>query len=95
MPSTNTHATAAGVARIYRALLEPGRLLSPALLAEATSPQSVGYCPVLGEEVTFGLGFKPTTARRPFGPNPAPSGTSAPAGPWGSPTPMPGWPSAT
>jgi CubicO group peptidase (beta-lactamase class C family) len=71
VPSTNMHATATGVARIYQALLEPGRLLSPGLLAEATSPQSVGYCPVLGEEVTFGLGFKPTTPRRPFGPNPS------------------------
>ena len=71
VPSTNTHATATGVARIYRALLEPGRLLSTDLLAEATSPQSVGYCPVLGEEATFGLGFTPTTTRRPFGPNPS------------------------
>ena len=71
IPSTNTHATAAGVARIYQALLEPARLLSPALLAEAASPQSTGYCPVLGEEVTFGLGFNPTTSRRPFGPNPS------------------------
>jgi len=71
IPSTNTHATATGVARIYRALLEPGRLLSPILLAEATSPQSVGFCPVLGAEVTFGLGFAPTTPRRPFGPNPS------------------------
>ena len=25
---------------------------------------------MLGEEITFGLGFKPTVARRPFGPNP-------------------------
>jgi CubicO group peptidase (beta-lactamase class C family) len=70
VPSTNCHATATGIARIYSALLEPGHLLSPELLAEAASPQSVGFCPVLGEEVTFGLGFKPTTARRPFGPNP-------------------------
>jgi CubicO group peptidase (beta-lactamase class C family) len=70
VPSTNGHATAAGVARLYAALLETGRLLSPGLLAEATSPQSEGYCPVLGEEVTFGLGFKPTVPRRPFGPNP-------------------------
>jgi CubicO group peptidase (beta-lactamase class C family) len=69
VPSTNGHATAAGVARIYEALLEPGTLLSSDLLAEATRPQSQGYCPVLGEDVTFGLGFKPTTARRPFGPN--------------------------
>jgi CubicO group peptidase (beta-lactamase class C family) len=71
IPSTNSHATAAGVARVYQGLLEPGLLLSPGLLAEATSPQSVGFCPVLGEEVTFGLGFKPTTVRRPFGPNPS------------------------
>ena len=40
------------------------------LLAEATSPQSQGYCPILHEDVTFGLGFKPTVPRRPFGPNP-------------------------
>ena len=70
VPSTNGHGTATGVARLYAALLEPGRLVSPELLAEATSPQSQGYCPVLGEEVTFGLGFKPTVPRRPFGPNP-------------------------
>jgi CubicO group peptidase (beta-lactamase class C family) len=50
-------------------LLQPGLILSADLLAEATSSQSSGYCPVLGEDVTFGLGFKPTTLRRPFGPN--------------------------
>jgi CubicO group peptidase (beta-lactamase class C family) len=70
VPSTNGHGTASGVARMYKGLLEPGQLLSDELLAEAASPQSSGYCPVLGEEVTFGLGFKPTTPRRPFGPNP-------------------------
>lgn len=70
VPSTNGHATATGIARVYAALLEPGRLLSPALLAEAVRPQSVGFCPVLGEEVTFGLGFKPTVPNRRFGPNP-------------------------
>lgn len=69
IPATNGHGTANGVARIYAALLVPDRLLSPALLAEATRPQSEGFCPTLGEEVTFGLGFKPTTPRRPFGPN--------------------------
>jgi len=71
VPSTNTHATSAGIARVYQGLLEPDLLVSPPLLAEATSAQSVGFCPVLGEEVTFGLGFKPTTPRRPFGPNPS------------------------
>ncbi len=70
IPSTNGHGTATGVARVYAALLEPGHLLSPGLLAEATRSQSEGYCPVLGEETTFGLGFKPTVPRRPFGPNP-------------------------
>ncbi|HEY4610203.1 MAG TPA: serine hydrolase domain-containing protein, partial [Ilumatobacteraceae bacterium] len=70
VPSTNGHGTANGMARIYSALLEPGRLLSSDLLAEATRPQSVGYCPVLGEEVSFGLGFQPTRPNRPFGPNP-------------------------
>jgi CubicO group peptidase (beta-lactamase class C family) len=70
VPSTNGHGTAAGVARFYAALLEPGRLISPGLLAEATSVQSEGFCPVLGEVMAFGLGFKPTIARRPFGPNP-------------------------
>jgi CubicO group peptidase (beta-lactamase class C family) len=70
IPSTNGHGTASGVARFYAALLEPHRLVSPSLLAEATSVQSEGYCPVLGEETAFGLGFKPTVAHRPFGPNP-------------------------
>ena len=69
VPSTNGHGSASGVARMYDALLA-GRLLSPELLAEATRPQSVGHCPVLGEDVTFGLGFQPTVPHRPFGPNP-------------------------
>jgi CubicO group peptidase (beta-lactamase class C family) len=70
VPSTNGHGTASGIARVYAGLLEPGRLLSSSLLSEATSSQSEGYCPILHEDVTFGLGFKPTTPRRPFGPNP-------------------------
>jgi len=70
IPSTNGHGTASGIARIYAALLEPGRLLSPGLLDEATRTQSQGFCPVLGEETSFGLGFKPTTPHRPFGPHP-------------------------
>ena len=70
VPSTNGHGTACGVACVYDALLQPGLLLSTELLSEAVSPQSEGYCPILHEEVTFGLGFKPTVPRRPFGPNP-------------------------
>lgn len=70
VPSTNGHGTARGVARMYDALLRPGTLVSPELLAEAVSPQSEGFCPILHEDVIFGLGFKPTAPRRPFGPNP-------------------------
>ncbi|MFZ4719864.1 MAG: serine hydrolase domain-containing protein [Ilumatobacteraceae bacterium] len=70
VPSTNCHSTAAGLARIYRALVEPGRLLSPALLQEATSVQAAGPCPVLGEDIAVGLGFVPTSERRPLGTNP-------------------------
>lgn len=70
VPSTNGHGSAGGVARFYSALLEPGRLLSTDLLSEATRVQSTGYCPVLREDTIFGLGFRPTVPRRPFGPNP-------------------------
>ena len=40
VPSTNGHGTAGGIARLYAALLEPGRLVSADLLNEATRPQS-------------------------------------------------------
>jgi CubicO group peptidase (beta-lactamase class C family) len=75
VPSTNLHATARGVARLYTALAARGALdgiavLDPDLLAEATSVQSEGWCPVLEREATFGLGFQPTRPDRPFGPNP-------------------------
>jgi CubicO group peptidase (beta-lactamase class C family) len=68
--STSGHGSAAGVARIYTELAVPDRLLSQDLLREATRAQSTGPCPILGEDVTFGLGFDPTTTRRPLGPNP-------------------------
>ncbi len=70
VPSTNAHATANGLARIYRVLVEPGRVVSPELLAEATRVQAQGPCPVLGEEIAVGLGFVPTSARRPLGTSP-------------------------
>jgi CubicO group peptidase (beta-lactamase class C family) len=68
--STCGQGSASGIGRIYAALAEPDRLLSQDLLREATSAQSTGYCPILHEDVTFGLGFTPTTPRRAFGPNP-------------------------
>ncbi|MEN9646494.1 MAG: hypothetical protein RL238_3163 [Actinomycetota bacterium] len=70
VPSTNGHGTATGLARLYRALVEPGRLLSTDLLDEATRVQAQGPCPVLGEDIAVGLGFVPTSERRPLGTNP-------------------------
>ncbi len=75
VPSTNLHATAHGVARLYAALAAGGaidgvRVLDGSTLAEATSLQSEGWCPVLERDVSFGLGFQPTRADRRFGPNP-------------------------
>jgi CubicO group peptidase (beta-lactamase class C family) len=75
VPSTNLHATARGVARLYTALAAGGAVdgitvIGPDLLAEATSTQSEGWCPALEREASFGLGFQPTRPDRPFGPNP-------------------------
>lgn len=69
IPSTNGHMTARGIAQLYNAVLA-GDLLSHELLAEATQPQSSGFCPTLGQDVTFGLGFQPWTANRPIGRSP-------------------------
>lgn len=69
IPSTNGHMTALGIARFYGGLLD-GVVVSPDLLAEATRAQSSGPCPVLGQDVTFGLGFQPWTEHRPFGRTP-------------------------
>ncbi len=69
VPSTNMHASARGVAAFYDRVLQ-GAVVGPDLLAEATRVQVSGHCPVLGEEVVFGLGVVPTTARRPLGTNP-------------------------
>ena len=70
VPSTNGHGSARGVARFYAGLLEPDRILSPSIVATASAPQTVGRCPILGEDLAFGLGFTPTSTRRPLGPNP-------------------------
>lgn len=67
IPSTNAHASANGIARVYRALAEDGQLLSTELRDEATRIQAAGPCPVLGEDIAVGLGFVPTSKRRPLG----------------------------
>lgn len=68
--STSGHASASGLARVYAALLEPDRLVSAGLLARATAPLVTGFCPILERQLTYGLGFQPTTPDRPLGPNP-------------------------
>ena len=70
VPSTNGQMSARGIARFYEALRR-GELLSPALLQEAVRPQASGWCPTLGQDVTFALGFQPWTPSRPIGRTPA------------------------
>ena len=72
VPSTNTHASASGIAKWYAGIIGAGTepLVSPALVAEASRVQRTEFCPVLGEEVSFGLGYVRTNERRPLGTNP-------------------------
>jgi CubicO group peptidase (beta-lactamase class C family) len=56
VPAINGHGTARGIAGLYAALLG-GRLLSPSLLAEATTAQCSGVDRVFGFENALGLGF--------------------------------------
>ena len=95
VPSTNLHATARGVARIYSALAVGGAIdgvtvIDADVLAEATAPQSEGWCPVLEREVTFGLGFQSTRPERPFGLNPGSFGHYGTGGALGFADPMAG-----
>jgi CubicO group peptidase (beta-lactamase class C family) len=75
MPSTNGHATARGVARIYSALACGGeidgiRVLQSDTIAEATREVSAGPDRILTRPSRFGLGFQLTQPERPLGPNP-------------------------
>jgi len=75
MPSTNGHANARGVARIYSALACGGavdgvRLLQPETIAHAGTEVSAGQDFVLRRPSRFGLGFQLTEPARPLGPNP-------------------------
>jgi CubicO group peptidase (beta-lactamase class C family) len=56
VPAINGHCTARGAAGLYAALLA-GQVLSPALLADATSAQVRGTDAVFGEDIAWGLGF--------------------------------------
>ena len=75
MPSTNSHATARGVARIYQALAAGGRLdgidiVASAPLAEAVDEAVCGNDLILHRPSRFGLGFQLTQPERTLGPNP-------------------------
>jgi CubicO group peptidase (beta-lactamase class C family) len=74
IPSTNGHATARAVARIYSALACDGavdgvRLLRPETIALAITETSAGLDVVLRRPSRFGLGFQLTRAESPFGTN--------------------------
>ncbi len=56
VPAINGHGTARGVAGLYAALLE-GKVLSAALLREATRPHCSGVDAVFGSDNAWGLGF--------------------------------------
>jgi CubicO group peptidase (beta-lactamase class C family) len=56
VPAVNGHGTARAVAGLYVALQE-GRLLSPTMLAAATSAAASGTDRVMGDERAWGLGF--------------------------------------
>jgi CubicO group peptidase (beta-lactamase class C family) len=71
-PSTNAHATARGVARLYDALVHGGRfgayeLVAREALTEATSEATCGEDLVLERPSRFGLGFQLTMPERPIG----------------------------
>jgi CubicO group peptidase (beta-lactamase class C family) len=56
VPAVNGHGTARGAAGLYSALLQ-GKLLSPALLDQATTAQCAGVDAVFGQDSAWGLGF--------------------------------------
>lgn len=76
LPSTNAHASARGVTRIYTALAAGGIsdgtvMVDRGALAAATTQQVYGHDLVLDRPSRFGLGFQLTQPERPFGPGPS------------------------
>lgn len=75
IPSTNGHANARSIARIYAALADGGAIdgvsvLSRDMLSEATRAHATGIDRVTQRPIHFGLGFQLTIPERPLGPNP-------------------------
>jgi CubicO group peptidase (beta-lactamase class C family) len=76
IPSANCHATARGIARVYAALADWGRLdgariADRAILTCFTAEWSCGPDLVLHRPSRFGLGFQLTQPERPLGPGPS------------------------
>src|SRR5207253_2188800 len=71
-PSTNGHATALGIARIYGVVAAGGRpgMVSREALDEGAREHSAGIDAVLGRPSRFGLGFQLAPLDKPIGPNP-------------------------
>lgn len=74
MPSTNTHASARGVASLYTVMAHGGsygghHIASPSVVSEATTEVSHGDDVVLGRVSRFGHGFQLPIPERGFGPN--------------------------
>jgi CubicO group peptidase (beta-lactamase class C family) len=75
VPSTNGHANARSIARVYSALAAGGTIdgisvLSKETLQEATREHSSGIDLISQRPIRFGLGFQLTQIERPLGPNP-------------------------
>ncbi len=68
VPSTNLHASARGVARVFAALIEPAAPIVPAaLVAEAATTHSLGHDLILDRESHFGLAMMLHQEGRPIG----------------------------
>ncbi|MEY3744579.1 MAG: hypothetical protein RLZ48_257, partial [Actinomycetota bacterium] len=71
IPSTNTHASARGIERVYRELAAGGgQIISESALASALTETSNGPDVVLERNARFARGFQIPLPERGFGPNP-------------------------
>ena len=68
-PSTNIHATARGVARIYDSVRSTESGIHADVIDECTRTHSFGHDLILESETHFGAGFQLPTSSRRFGPH--------------------------
>lgn len=96
MPSTNTHASARGVSRLYTPLATGiNNPVSDEVLALACTEVSHDTDRILGRTTRFGHGFQLPIPERGFGPTQRHSATMAPEAPLGLQTPLQKWVLAT